>query len=234
MDAPTIGKPPAPTLAPLSRPAGRCGRVVDAVRWSVPFAAWVGLTRSWFDALDRSGDVNFVLYALAAAGPLAVASALAAVAVRPGPCREAAVVAFFLTAFWVVCGALNLGVGGLVLNPDLRSRFWPYGFWVVAALTLFVDLGALLSVDLNRPRRCPGCRGVGLIRTGTLGVKGEDRRNAYCLRYNFFWCLICRARVKRLRRRERPWEDASGPEDDAFYFLWTPFGRLRRLPRRRG
>jgi ribosomal protein L37AE/L43A len=45
--------------------------------------------------------------------------------------------------------------------------------------------------------------------------------------YSFYWCLNCRARLKRLRGG--PWEDAPTPADDGFYWLWTPAAWLRSV-----
>ncbi len=45
--------------------------------------------------------------------------------------------------------------------------------------------------------------------------------------YSFYWCLNCRARVKRLPNAS--WEPVRSPEEDGFYSLWDSGDWLRLL-----
>ncbi len=64
------------------------------------------------------------------------------------------------------------------------------------------DRDALLNIPQS-PHPCPSC----------------GRKTLYTKKYNSYWCLNCYGRFKRLRHGE--WEDASLPEEDGYYFVWS-------------
>jgi hypothetical protein len=47
------------------------------------------------------------------------------------------------------------------------------------------------------------------------------------VRYQFYWCLSCHARFKRLRHGD--WEDASKPVDDSHFWLWSVVRSVQSL-----
>jgi hypothetical protein len=110
------------------------------------------------------------------------------------------------------------------------------------------------------PRRCPCCQRKELVPTIRAAIDRNPRRSwhlrcgtcdrdflmripaspqlcpncgrntLYVRRYKFSWCLKCRGRFKRLPRGV--WEDASLPQEDGYYFVWSFGGWLHTLCKR--
>jgi hypothetical protein len=130
---------------------------------------------------------------------------------------------------------------------------------LIVTLSLCILVGILLLITEARwliRRECPRCGRKKLLRavfqrqrrprTGryyrcgvcdhhakisrsqyTAGCPSCGKHTLLLEPYSFFWCLNCRARVRRLRGG--PWEDATTPADDGFYWLWTPAALLRSV-----
>jgi hypothetical protein len=125
-------------------------------------------------------------------------------------------------------------------------------FYGLLCLGLAVRQGRLYLI----PAQCPRCERKRLLRAVLSGIASNwplyyvrcgicDRRDRLyvsriregcptchrptfiLIRYRFYWCLECRSRFKRLRRGD--WEDASSPEDDGWFLLWSLSGSLRTL-----
>jgi hypothetical protein len=80
--------------------------------------------------------------------------------------------------------------------------------------------------------RCGACNRDGLMRIPQLphACPSCGRETLYTKKYTFYWCLNCHMRFKRLRRGA--WEDASLPEEDGYYFVWSFGGWVRSMYRR--
>jgi hypothetical protein len=174
---------------------------------------------------------------------------LSALVLRPGPHRDWIAACFvflsLLPLLLVMCAMplLILVSGGLALGL------------IAAPILILSPIYALGIMAILRehlcPERCPRCRRRCLIRSfqplltnrtryayGQCGacdavhfVKVPAPACPKCGRhtlmhrpYKFAWCASCKGRYKRLWLR--PWEDVSSTEDDRFYWLWDPVGKL--------
>ncbi len=75
--------------------------------------------------------------------------------------------------------------------------------------------------------RCGVCDAEALLNVSqySQGCPRCGKHTLINMEYSFRWCLNCGTRCKRLRRRS--WVDATAPQDDHFYWLWTPAAWLR-------
>jgi ribosomal protein L37AE/L43A len=99
-----------------------------------------------------------------------------------------------------------------------------------------------LSCDLVAPFDVGNRRGISMRDLGSAAEPGENepacptcgQETLRRIPYEFFWCLSCLSRYKRIGRGA--WEDAGGSEDDRFYWLWSVQGwltkQIRRITRR--
>ncbi len=133
------------------------------------------------------------------------------------------------------------------LIPGLRALGrWDGALVLLFSVLLVPTVLAVLSVVI--PSECPSCRRRALVHAAFQDYRLAARRYFRCgicdaetllkksqqnqgcpkcgkrtllpRRYSFHWCLKCRTRRKRLRGG--PWVDAPIPQDDHFYWLWTP------------
>jgi len=174
---------------------------------------------------------------------------LSAFVLRPGPHRDW-IAAFFVSMSVLPMILVLFAAPLVVLAPDKL----PLGL-IMAPFLILCPVYALGIMAILRehlfPERCPQCRwrclvrsfrqlltnrgGYAYLQCGAcdalhfLKVPASEcpkcRRHTLMHRpYKFAWCLSCKGRYKRLWRR--PWEAVSSADDDCFYWLWDPVGKL--------
>lgn len=199
--------------------------------------------REKFSALLMSSPVAFIL--------------LTACVLSPGPGRDRTAKHFalaYVLILFLTCLAVPIILISSISWTLLRLVLGPFLFILLTLLDL-IYMAALLPHFVRH--RCPRCERKRLV-PSILNLFGVRSRFAYfvcgvcdtphflegprqacskCGRftliyqpYCFAWCSRCNGRFRRLWLR--PWEPVTLPQDDCFYWFWTPRSGLADLKSR--